>query len=96
MKIIVVPLINGSTTTEFSTNNESCAQLCQLSYRINRRGVKYQVIPFIPRLSVKETVARDFLASVFFHGSALYGPQISRLKGFSFIFRFREVIQIFR
>jgi hypothetical protein len=47
-----------------------------------------------PRL--KGTVARDFLASFFFHRSALYGPQISRLKGFSFLFCFREVIRIFR
>jgi hypothetical protein len=45
--------------------------------------------------SFKGTVARDFLVSVFY-GSALYGPQISRLKGFSFLFRFREVIRIFQ
>jgi hypothetical protein len=43
----------------------------------------------------KGTVARDFLAWVFFHGSTLYGPRISRLKGFSFLFCFRAVIRIF-
>jgi hypothetical protein len=37
-----------------------------------------------------------FFGLGFFHGSTLYGPQISRLKGFCFLFRFREVIQIFR
>ncbi len=33
-----------------------------------------------------------FFGLGFFHGSAVYGPQISRLKGFSFLFRFRKVI----
>ncbi len=44
---------------------------------------------------LKGTVARDFLVSLFY-GSTLYGPKISRLKGFSFLFRFREAIRIFR
>jgi hypothetical protein len=44
---------------------------------------------------LKGTVARDFLVSVFFHGSTLYGLQISILKDF-FFFRFREAIRIFR
>jgi hypothetical protein len=43
----------------------------------------------------KGTEARDFLY-FFFHGSTLYKPQISRLKGFSFLFRFHEAIRIFR
>ncbi len=44
---------------------------------------------------LKGTVARDFLVLFFFHGSTLSGSQISRLKVFSFLFRFREAIQIF-
>jgi hypothetical protein len=43
----------------------------------------------------KGTVAGNFLASGFIHGSTLYWPQISRLKEFSFLFRLREVIRIF-
>jgi hypothetical protein len=42
------------------------------------------------------TVARDFSVSVFFMDlHTLYGPQISSLKGFYFLFRFREAIRIF-
>jgi hypothetical protein len=42
---------------------------------------------------LRGTVARDFLVSVFFMDLRyIYGPQISRLKGFSFLFRFREAM----
>jgi hypothetical protein len=43
---------------------------------------------------LRDSSAR-FFALGFFHGSTLYGRQILRLKGFSFLFRFREIIRIF-
>ncbi len=60
--------------------------------RLRPWTVKFIFVHFLNRYLFKGTVARDFLA----YGSALYGPQISRLKGFSFLFCFREVIWIFR
>jgi hypothetical protein len=47
-------------------------------------------------LILKRYSRARFFGLGFFHGSTLYGPQISRLKGFSFLFRFRAIIQIFR
>ncbi len=41
---------------------------------------------------IKGTVARDFLVSVFFHGSTPLEPQILRIKGFSFLSCFCEAI----
>jgi hypothetical protein len=38
----------------------------------------------LPHIPVRESSAR-FFGLGFFHGSSLYGPQISRLKGFSFV-----------
>ncbi len=46
-------------------------------------------------LLIKGTVSRDFWPR-FFHGSALYWPLILRLKVFSFLFHFHEIIGIFR
>ncbi len=52
-------------------------------------------VAVIKYLSVlKGTVARDFFF-LLFYGSSLYGPKILRLKEFSFLFSFREAIQIF-
>ncbi len=46
---------------------------------------------------IKGIVARDLFVSVFFMDLLyIYRPQISRLKGFSFLFHFRESIRIFR
>ncbi len=45
---------------------------------------------------VKGTVARDLLASDFFMDLLYMGLRFSRLKGFSFLFRFHEVIRRFR
>jgi hypothetical protein len=48
----------------------------------------------LPKINpFKGTVERDFVVE-FFHGSALYGAQISRLKGFRILFCIREVIRI--
>jgi hypothetical protein len=42
--------------------------------------------------NVKGTVVQDFLVSVLFMD---HGPQISRLKGFSFIFCFTKLLEYF-
>jgi hypothetical protein len=69
--------------------------ICSIYFRqpIIRRIIK---ILWSTEWSLKGTVGRYFLAWFFCRGSTRYVPQISRLKRFYVLFRFRTVIRIFR
>ncbi len=45
-------------------------------------------------MNIKGTVARDFLVSVFFHGSTLWAPDFG-LKDFRFSFVFAKLSEYF-
>jgi hypothetical protein len=55
---------------------EGLGKICSVFF-----NAAHSLLPHIP---VRESSAR-FFGLGFFHRSSLYGPQISRLKGFSFV-----------
>ncbi len=69
----------------------------RLQPRLQNTGIYF--IDTVLTCTVNSHCERDssvrFFGLSFFQGSTLYGLQISRLKGFSFLLRFSEVIQIF-